>query len=65
MLMAQLVHSYFANYNIYMPILHRPTFEKGIREGCHLVDQGFGATVLLVCALGAKFVEDQIGRAHV
>ncbi|KAJ3558753.1 hypothetical protein NM688_g738 [Phlebia brevispora] len=57
-LMQSLIDLYFSNYNIYMPLLHRPTFEKDLRSGLHLVDEGFGATVLLVCALGAKFSED-------
>ena len=56
--MMQLVSAYFANFNIYMPILHRPTFERGIREGVHLVDPQFGATVLLACALGGMFTDD-------
>ena len=57
-LMSHLVDLYFANYNIYMPCLHRPLFEKGIREGLHLNDEGFGAVVLLLCALGSKFSDD-------
>ena len=57
-LMLHLVDLYFANFNIYMPVLHRPLFEKGINEGLHLSDEGFGGVVLLVCALGAKFSDD-------
>ena len=56
--MEHLVENYFANFNIYMPILHRKLFETNIRDGLHLVDEGFGAIVLLTCALGAKFSND-------
>ena len=44
--------------NDFLPLLHRPTFEQGIREGLHLHDEGFGSTVLLVCANGARFSDD-------
>lgn len=57
-LMASLIDLYFTYINIYMPVLHRPTFEQGIREGLHLRDEGFGSTVLLVCAVGSKFSDD-------
>ncbi|KAJ3551665.1 hypothetical protein NM688_g4573 [Phlebia brevispora] len=57
-LMQSLVELYFSNLNIFLPLLHRPTFEKELRDGLHLVDEGFGAVVLLVCALGAKFSDD-------
>ena len=57
-LLAQLVDLFFANINDYMPLLHRPTFEQGVKDGLHLHDEGFGSTVLLVCANGARFTED-------
>lgn len=41
-----------------MPLLHRPTFERAIKEGLHLQDPKFGANVLLVCANGARFCDD-------
>ena len=41
-----------------MPLLHRPTFEKGLAEGLHYKDEGFGSTVLLVSALGSRFCDD-------
>ncbi len=52
------VQHYFEHCNIFMPLLHRPTFERGIKEGLHLVNAGFGSTVLLVCAIGAKVSDD-------
>ncbi|KAM5539214.1 hypothetical protein V8D89_007087 [Ganoderma adspersum] len=57
-LLAKLVDLYFDNMNDYMPLLHRPTFQQGVKDGLHLHDEGFGSTVLLVCANGARFTED-------
>ncbi|KAF4613756.1 hypothetical protein D9613_007374 [Agrocybe pediades] len=53
-----LVNLYFARVNLYLPLLHRPTFEKFIKEGLHLSDNGFACVYLLVCAVGARFSED-------
>ena len=53
-----LVDLYFTQMNDYMPLLHRPTFEQGIKDNLHLRDEGFGSTVLLVCANGARFSDD-------
>ena len=39
---------------MFNPLLHRPTFEEGIASNLHLCDEGFGATLLLVCACGAR-----------
>ncbi|KAI1786446.1 fungal-specific transcription factor domain-containing protein [Ganoderma leucocontextum] len=57
-LLATLIDLYFENMNDYMPLLHRPTFAQGVKEGLHLHDEGFGSTVLLVCANGARFTDD-------
>lgn len=57
-LMTSLVSHYFSQINPFLPLLHRPTFEKGINDGLHLADPYFGATVLLVCALGSRYSED-------
>ncbi|EIW57140.1 uncharacterized protein TRAVEDRAFT_125896 [Trametes versicolor FP-101664 SS1] len=57
-LLDKLVGLYFQYMNCYMPLLHRPTFEQAIKEGLHLHDEGFGSTVLLVCANGARFTDD-------
>ncbi|KAJ7758388.1 fungal-specific transcription factor domain-containing protein [Mycena metata] len=57
-LMVELVDLYFTHQNIYVPLLHRPTFERCIAEGLHLRDNGFGATVLLVCAVGSRWSTD-------
>ena len=52
------IELYFDYCNIFTPLLHRPTFEKNVADGLHLRDGGFGATVLLVCAIGAKLSDD-------
>lgn len=53
-----LIDLYWENVNAYSPLLHRPTFEAGITDGLHLRDEGFASTVLLVCAIGARFCDD-------
>ncbi|KAJ7264507.1 fungal-specific transcription factor domain-containing protein, partial [Mycena haematopus] len=45
----------FARQNILLPLLHRQTFEREVAEGLHLRDAGFAGTVLLVCAIGARW----------
>ena len=62
-LMVKLVPLYFSWYNSYTPLLHRPTFEHSLADNLHLRDDGFASTVLLVCALGARFCDDP--RVHV
>ncbi|KAF5365417.1 hypothetical protein D9758_010832 [Tetrapyrgos nigripes] len=47
---------YFIERETYTPLLHRPSFEKSIREGLHHCDSAFGAVVLAVCAHGAKLL---------
>ncbi|KAJ7830660.1 fungal-specific transcription factor domain-containing protein [Mycena olivaceomarginata] len=54
-LLNHLVEMYFAFPHVYLPLLHRQTFERGIGEGLHLRDDGFAATVLLVCAIGSRW----------
>ncbi|KAF8136834.1 fungal-specific transcription factor domain-containing protein [Mycena galopus ATCC 62051] len=53
--MKELVELYFTRQHIYYPLLHRPTFERGITEKLHLRDNGFAVTVLLVCAIGSRW----------
>ena len=57
-LMDTLVDLYFRRMNDHLPLLHEPTFREGIRARLHLMDSGFGATVLLVCANGSRFTRD-------
>ena len=53
-----LVDLYFRNLNDDLPLLHEPMFKEAIASGFHLRDSGFGATVLLVCANGARSSSD-------
>ncbi|KZV61985.1 hypothetical protein PENSPDRAFT_759060 [Peniophora sp. CONT] len=57
-LMDELIGCYFSNSNIFMPILHRPTFQEDLRSGLHYRDRKFGSVVLLVCALGSRYSHD-------
>ena len=57
-LMNTLIDLYFAHTNVVYPLLHRPTFEKGIAEGLHQRSIGFGGTVLIVCAIGSRYTKD-------
>ncbi|PPQ66905.1 hypothetical protein CVT24_008520 [Panaeolus cyanescens] len=54
-----LVDLYFNNVNIYLPVLHRPSFERGLAEGLHLINEGFATVFLLVCAIGSRFCDDK------
>ncbi|KAM5544333.1 hypothetical protein V8D89_001993 [Ganoderma adspersum] len=53
-----LVDLYFRHTNCHYPLLHEPTFKKAVEAGQHLRNGGFGATVLLVCAIGSRFTRD-------
>ncbi|KAJ7583186.1 fungal-specific transcription factor domain-containing protein [Mycena floridula] len=57
-LMETLIDLYFTHYNLLRPLLHRPSFEKSVHEGLHHRNYYFGATVLVVCALGSKYSDD-------
>ncbi|KAF8658322.1 hypothetical protein AX16_002090 [Volvariella volvacea WC 439] len=57
-LMAIVLDAYFQHINAFLPLLHRPTFKKSISDNEHLRDRGFGAIVLLACALGSRYSED-------
>ena len=57
-LLRHLVDCYFDNFNLMLPILHRPSFVRSIQQGLHKVNQGFGAVVLLVCAIGCRVTDD-------
>jgi len=57
-LMLHLVDRYFDNLDLVLPLLHRPSFMRLIAERLHDLDQNFGATVLLVCAIGCRYTDD-------
>lgn len=58
-LLPSLVDLYFEHVNLYSPLLHRPTFKKEVVSGLHFRNQTFGAVVLAVCALGARYSDDE------
>ncbi|KAJ7905569.1 fungal-specific transcription factor domain-containing protein [Mycena olivaceomarginata] len=53
-----LLELYFTEVNCYHPILHRPTFERNMKDHLHLRDHRFAATLLLACSLGSRHSED-------
>lgn len=54
-----LIDIYFREISsYYFPLLHRPTFERSVLAGHHLVDSNFGAVVLAVCALASRHSDD-------
>ena len=58
-LVNSLIDLYFTYWNFYMPLLHRPTFERQVVTGLHHIDESFGSVVLMVCALGARYSENR------
>ncbi|KAF8215720.1 fungal-specific transcription factor domain-containing protein [Mycena galopus ATCC 62051] len=58
-LMMALIDHFFSEINILIYILHEITFRQAVAAGLHLHDQKFGAVVLSICALGAKFSDDR------
>ncbi len=57
-LMSELISLYFTRLNLYLPLLHQPTFVHNVQTNLHLNDRDFGCTLLLVCAIGARYSED-------
>jgi hypothetical protein len=57
-LMHSLIDFYFSESNTYLPLLHRPTFDKAVAEALHLRDDSFAVNLLLVCAIGARYSND-------
>ncbi|KAK1221321.1 Gypsy retrotransposon integrase-like protein 1 [Marasmius sp. AFHP31] len=57
-LLRDLIEIYFTRHNPFFPLLHRPTFERLIKEGLHLSNRSFGATVLAICAVASRQSND-------
>jgi hypothetical protein len=57
-LLSSLIDNYFRCYNDYLPLLHRPTFDRAVANGQHLEDDSFGAIVILVSAIGSSHSDD-------
>ena len=56
--MREFINLFFEHIHIFVPILHRPTFEKAIADGLHFRDKGFAGVALLVCATGSRHSDD-------
>ncbi|KAJ7940571.1 fungal-specific transcription factor domain-containing protein [Mycena leptocephala] len=57
-LIPSLLELYFTHVNCYYPVLHRPTFERKVKDHLHLRDHRFAATLLMACSLGSRHSED-------
>lgn len=57
-LLYSLTSIYFTFINTIMPLLHRPSFERSMREGQYLVDKKFGKVVLAICAVASRYSTD-------
>ncbi|KAK1235053.1 Gypsy retrotransposon integrase-like protein 1 [Marasmius sp. AFHP31] len=57
-LLQHLVDLFFKHINIFIPLLHRPTFLRQLEQGLHHREEGFGAVVLLVCANASRYSND-------
>ena len=57
-LLRSLSDIYFHEFNIYMPLLHEPTYYQNLKANLHHQDVSFGSVVLLVCAIGARYSDD-------
>ncbi|KAJ7647080.1 fungal-specific transcription factor domain-containing protein [Roridomyces roridus] len=64
-LMDSLLSLYWFHLHPFMPLLHRPTFEKSLLDGLHYRNSRFGATVLLVCSMASRYSDDpRVFSAH-
>ncbi|SJL11421.1 uncharacterized protein ARMOST_14824 [Armillaria ostoyae] len=57
-LLTDLLNLYFAYFHLYMPLLHEPSFRRSVASGLHIRDHRFGAVLLLVCAVAARYSND-------
>lgn len=57
-LMDDLIELYFERVNLYLPLLHRPTFKKLVEDCLHHENDGFACVLLLVCAVGSRASDD-------
>lgn len=57
-LLKSLIDLYFEHVNLFTPLLHRPTFDRLLRDKMHIRDSSLGSVVLLICSIGARFSDD-------
>ncbi|THU91804.1 hypothetical protein K435DRAFT_673335, partial [Dendrothele bispora CBS 962.96] len=53
-----LIDLYFTHINLFLPLFHRPTFDRHVLSGLHHRDRQFGQVLLAVCATGARYSDD-------
>ncbi|KAJ4472244.1 fungal-specific transcription factor domain-containing protein [Lentinula aciculospora] len=63
-LLHDLVGIYFLEFDPYLPLLHRQTFEQSIKDGLHLRERCFGKVLLAVCALASRYSNDPRNTIH-
>ncbi|ESK87972.1 hypothetical protein Moror_10847 [Moniliophthora roreri MCA 2997] len=57
-LLNELIDLFFKKINFAFPVLHRPVFEKCIKDNLHRQNRHFGATVLTLCAVASRYSDD-------
>ncbi|KAJ7287859.1 fungal-specific transcription factor domain-containing protein [Mycena rebaudengoi] len=57
-LISSLMALYFTHVHPILPLLHRPTFERSVKEGLHLRNHLFGASLLGVLAVASRYSDD-------
>lgn len=57
-LLSTLIDHFFKHVNTEFPLLHRPMFDRIIKEKLHKTHPLSGAIVLLVCSNGARYTDD-------
>ncbi|KAL0956386.1 hypothetical protein HGRIS_002533 [Hohenbuehelia grisea] len=57
-LLDDLIDIFFEKINLYIPLLHRASFERLVEEGLHLQDRWFASVLLAVCALASRYSDD-------
>ncbi|KAK0196735.1 fungal-specific transcription factor domain-containing protein [Armillaria mellea] len=57
-LLWSLIGLYFTESNIFLPVLHRPSFERSVAQSTHLSDPVFATVVLAVCAIASRYSTD-------
>ncbi|KAK4704332.1 hypothetical protein P7C70_g1875, partial [Phenoliferia sp. Uapishka_3] len=58
-LQRKLLDAYWSRFNNSTPLLHRPSFERALADGSLERDTSFRSLFFMVCAVAARFVEDE------
>jgi hypothetical protein len=57
-LLPVLIDKYFEETDVLFSLLYRPAVERAVHDGLHLRDEAFACVLLMICAVGAPFVDD-------